>query len=49
MSNFVKDKVIIVTGAGGGFGRLVSQKASALGAKLVCVDIDKAAVEETAA
>jgi len=48
MSNFVNDKVIIVTGAGGGFGRLVCQKASALGAKLICVDIDKAAVEETA-
>ena len=48
MSNYVSDKVIIVTGAGGGFGRLVCQKASALGAKLICVDIDKAAVEETA-
>lgn len=48
MSNHVSDKVIIVTGAGGGFGRLVCQKASAMGAKLICVDIDKAAVKETA-
>lgn len=49
MADFIDDKVIIVTGAGGGFGRLVCQKASARGAKLICVDIDETAVEETAA
>lgn len=49
MSGFVRDKVIIVTGAGGGFGRLVCQKAGALGAKLVCVDIQEELVNETVA
>ncbi len=47
MTNNVENKVIIVTGAGGGFGRLVSEKASALGAKLVCADIDQTTLNET--
>ncbi len=47
MPNYVENKVIIVTGAGGGFGRLICQKAGALGAKLVCADIDEAALAET--
>ncbi|MEY4500889.1 MAG: hypothetical protein RIS52_779 [Pseudomonadota bacterium] len=49
MTNHVEGKSIIVTGAGGGFGRLVSGKAAALGAKLICADIDLAAAQETAA
>lgn len=40
MPNYVKDKVIIVTGAASGFGRLVSEKTAALGGKLVCADIN---------
>ena len=38
-----------ITGAGGGFGRLVAQKAAALGAHVTCGDIDLAAAEATAA
>ena len=40
MPNYVKDKVIIVTGAASGFGRLVSEKTAALGGKLACADIN---------
>jgi len=46
MSN-VAGKVVVVTGAGSGFGRLVSEKTAALGAKVVASDIDETAVEET--
>jgi NADP-dependent 3-hydroxy acid dehydrogenase YdfG len=49
MTNHVEGKSIVITGAGGGFGRLVSGKAAALGAKLICADIDMTAAEETAA
>lgn len=45
MNNHVKGKSIIVTGAAGGFGKLVSEKAAALGAKVTCADIDIAALE----
>ena len=48
MKNYVEKKSIIVTGAGGGFGRLISQKAAAMGAKVVCADIDSANAKETA-
>lgn len=44
MSDHIKDKVIVVTGAGGGFGRLISLKAAALGARMACGDIDAAAL-----
>eukprot|EP00439_Symbiodinium_sp_Y106_P089642 s1_g2178.t1 len=47
MANNIENKVIIVTGAGGGFGRLICQKAAAEGAKLVCADIDEATLNET--
>jgi len=43
------DKTIVITGAGGGFGRLVALKAGARGAKLTLGDIDKAAVDAVAA
>ncbi|MBX3705599.1 MAG: SDR family oxidoreductase [Pseudomonadales bacterium] len=49
MSNHVADKVIIVTGAAGGFGRLVSRKTAAMGAHLVCADIDASGLDETRA
>ncbi len=45
MSNHVKDKVIIVTGAASGFGRLVSEKTANLGAKVVCADINAAQLD----
>jgi len=49
MTNHVSGKVIIVTGAASGFGRLVSSKAAALGAMVVCGDIDAAGLDETRA
>jgi NADP-dependent 3-hydroxy acid dehydrogenase YdfG len=42
MADHVRDKVVIVTGAAKGFGRLVCEKASARGAKVVGLDIDAA-------
>jgi NADP-dependent 3-hydroxy acid dehydrogenase YdfG len=44
MTNHIKDKVIIVTGAGGGFGQLICEKTAALGARVVAADINKSAV-----
>jgi NADP-dependent 3-hydroxy acid dehydrogenase YdfG len=41
MTNYLQDKVIIVTGAAAGFGKLVSQRAAALGARIVAADIDQ--------
>ncbi len=48
MTNQVEQKTIVITGAGGGFGRLVAQKAAALGGRVLCADIDVAAAQETA-
>ena len=42
MSEPIYDRVVIVTGAGSGFGRLISQKCGALGARVVCADVDEA-------
>jgi len=44
MVDHVAGRVIVITGAGGGFGRLVANKAAARGAKVVCGDIDEAAL-----
>lgn len=46
-ANHIDGKVIVVTGAGGGFGRLVSQKAAARGASIVATDVNEDAVNET--
>jgi short-subunit dehydrogenase len=40
MSQYLAGKVIIVTGAGSGFGRLIGQKCAAGGAKVVGVDVN---------
>ena len=40
MSQYLAGKVIIVTGAGSGFGRLIAQKCAAAGAKVVGVDVN---------
>lgn len=40
MSQYLQDKVIVVTGAGSGFGKLISEKCAAAGAKVVGVDVD---------
>ena len=49
MSNHVDGKVIIITGAASGFGRLVAQKTAALGAQVVVSDVNNAELEATAA
>jgi NAD(P)-dependent dehydrogenase (short-subunit alcohol dehydrogenase family) len=46
MSPHLQDKVIIVTGAGSGFGKLISEKCAAGGAKVVGVDINGASMNE---
>jgi NADP-dependent 3-hydroxy acid dehydrogenase YdfG len=47
MTNHVTGKVIVVTGAGSGFGRLVCARAAGLGAHVVGADIDAAALAGT--
>jgi NADP-dependent 3-hydroxy acid dehydrogenase YdfG len=47
--NHITGKVIIVTGAGSGFGRLTSQLAASLGARIVAADVDGDAAKATAA
>ncbi len=42
-------KVILVTGAGGGFGRLLAQMTAARGARVVATDVDGTAAAATAA
>ncbi len=49
MTNHVADKVIVITGAASGFGQLVSAKTAALGAKVVCADINADALEAVVA
>jgi NADP-dependent 3-hydroxy acid dehydrogenase YdfG len=41
MSNWIEGKVIVITGAAGGFGRLVAQKTAARGAKVVAADVNE--------
>lgn len=36
----IKDRVIVITGAAGGFGQLVAIKAAKLSASVVCADVD---------
>ena len=47
MTQHIRDKVIVVTGAASGFGRLVSEKAAAMGARLVVADINQAELSVT--
>ncbi|MFM1983177.1 MAG: hypothetical protein RJB22_1896 [Pseudomonadota bacterium] len=49
MTDHVADKSIVITGAGGGFGRLVAHKVAARGARVTLGDIDQAAAEAVAA
>lgn len=49
MTNHVEGKSIVITGGGGGFGKLVAEKAAALGAFVTLGDIDGAAAEAVAA
>jgi len=47
VTNYIAGKSIIVTGAGSGFGRLVSEKAAALGGNITCLDINADRLSET--
>lgn len=47
MDQPIKNKVVVVTGAGGGFGQLISQKCVALGARVVCADINEEGLDNT--
>lgn len=47
MSNHVEGRVVVVTGAAGGFGRLVAQKAAALGGRIVGADVNEAELKIT--
>ncbi|MGA8544887.1 MAG: SDR family oxidoreductase [Mycobacterium sp.] len=46
MSQYLKDKVIIVTGAASGFGKLISEKCAAGGAKVVGIDVNADGLNE---
>ena len=46
MHNYLKGKVVVVTGAAGGFGRLVAIKSLELGASVACSDIDERALSQ---
>lgn len=46
MSQYLQDKVIIVTGAASGFGKLISEKCAAGGAKVVGVDVNAQGLNE---
>ncbi len=47
MAGHLAGRVIVITGAASGFGRLVAQKTAALGAKVVASDVDAGGLEET--
>lgn len=49
MTDHIAGKVIIVTGAGGGFGRRVAERTATRGARLLCADINTEAAEAVAA
>jgi NADP-dependent 3-hydroxy acid dehydrogenase YdfG len=41
MTNHVDGRVIVITGAAGGFGRLVAERVAALGGKVVAADVNE--------
>ncbi|MAI80816.1 MAG: short-chain dehydrogenase [Deltaproteobacteria bacterium] len=45
MVDHIANKVIMITGAGGGFGRLVAEKTVARGAQVLAVDVDEAGLD----
>ncbi len=49
MTNYLADKVIAITGAASGFGRLVATKTAAQGAHVVCADVNESELQTTVA
>ncbi len=49
MPSHLEGRVIVITGAGGGFGRLVAEKAAARGAAIVASDVDRTGLDDTVA
>jgi NADP-dependent 3-hydroxy acid dehydrogenase YdfG len=49
MADYMRGKSIVITGASGGFGALVSQKAAAMHARVTCADINVDAAQAVAA
>lgn len=47
MANYIDGKVIVVTGAAGGFGKVLSSKAAQLGGRIVCADINEEALQQS--
>lgn len=47
MTDHVNGKTIVITGAAGGFGRLIALKAAARGANAVCGDVNEDGLAET--
>jgi NADP-dependent 3-hydroxy acid dehydrogenase YdfG len=47
-TNHIDGKVIVITGAGGGFGRALAEMTAAMGARVLACDIDGAAAIATA-
>ncbi|TXS96105.1 SDR family oxidoreductase [Parahaliea maris] len=43
--SYIEGKVVLVTGAAGGFGKLVAEKVAALGARVVLSDVNEAQLE----
>lgn len=48
MTSHIADKVIVITGAGSGFGKLVAEMTAAAGAKVVGADINEEGLKATA-
>lgn len=49
MSDHIAGKSVVITGAASGFGRLVSEKLAARGARLTCADINADGAQDVAA
>ncbi|MEM0953170.1 MAG: SDR family oxidoreductase [Pseudomonadota bacterium] len=45
--SYLNGRVVVITGAGSGFGRLVAQKAAGRGARIVACDVNESALQET--
>ncbi|MFM8377331.1 MAG: SDR family oxidoreductase, partial [Phenylobacterium sp.] len=48
MGGHIQDRVVMVTGAGGGFGRRICEKSAALGARVIATDVDTEGLAATA-